>query len=132
MSEAVWASILSAIPDVEAWNVNMPRLVHENGSEFKAFAQAEAAKRGYMWSALAKGYVNPWTIHACRGKNLIGAGWRSGQLAVIFASKEGPRRYESVKLDVPREVCDKLVNNPFPDRLYSLIVKDKIQMQRVG
>lgn len=131
MSEQVWAVILAAIPDVEAWNVNLPRLVAENGPEFKRFAQEEAGKRGYLWAPIGRQYVHPWAIRACSGKNVIGVGWKGGQLAVIFASKDGPRRYESVSHEVPIEVANKLANSPFPDKLYSQIVKDKYEMQRV-
>lgn len=134
MSTQVWQAILDAIPDVDRFNANLPelkRLSEEYGSEFKAFIKAEVERRGYMWSGDSKVYVHPWEIKACRGKNVLGVGWRSGQLAVIFQSKDGPRRYESVGHDVPIEVANKLVNNPFPDRLYALIVKGKFEMQKV-
>lgn len=127
----VWEAILAAIPDVEHWNLNVPRLVHENGQGFKKFAQLEAAKRGYLWSAQAKGYILPWSMHAVNGKNLIGVGYRAGRLAVIFASKDGPHRYESVADNVPREVAETLWKSPYPDKRYAQVVKDKIEMQRV-
>lgn len=129
----VWGAILAAIPTVEAWNVNVRRLVEENGEQFKKFAQLEAAKRGYMWSPTAKGYVLPWSIKACRGKNLIGIGYRAGQIAAVFASeKEGTRRYESVRRDLDRSIVEKLANSPYPDSLYVKLVKNKgIEMQRV-
>jgi hypothetical protein len=128
--EQVWDAIVSAVPSVELWNREMPELVRQHGAEFKAFAQAEAAKRGYLWSKESKQYILPWNMTACKGSNVIGAGWRQGKLAVVFAAKEGHRRYESVD-EVPKEVCEKLVNNPFPDRLYASIVKGKYRMERV-
>jgi hypothetical protein len=130
----VWQSIVDAIPTVEAWNQNVPRLVAENGPEFKAFAQAEAAKRGYIamkehgqWR-----YFQPWSIHATSREGVLGVGWKwPGYLAVVFAAKEGSHRYESVRADVPKEVADKLLNVPFPRKLYMQIVKGKYEMQRV-
>jgi hypothetical protein len=130
--EQVWDAIVSAVPTVELWNREMPELVKQHGAEFKAFAQAEAGRRGYLWAPDARQYVHPWAMRACSGTNLIGCGWKSGQLAVIFSSKDGPRRYESVSHEVDISVANKLVNSPFPDKLYSQIVKGHIQMERVG
>lgn len=136
MSTELWSTILAAIPDLERWNLNMPRLVQENGQEFKKFAQAEAAKRGYMWSSASKCYVCPWSMHPCESRNaqgMLGAGWREGQLAVIFSGKDGPVRYESESRDVPRETADKLIRGLYPRQLYQqLIVNKGIKMVRVG
>ena len=64
---------------------------------------------------------------------MLGAGWREGQLAVIFASKDGPVRYESESRDVPRETADKLIHGLYPRKLYQQLVLDKgIKMVRVG
>jgi hypothetical protein len=126
----LWKSLLDAVPTVELWNEQMPLLVQQHGVEFKHFAQAEAAARGYLWSKDSRQYLLPWNMTACRGRNVIGAGWRQGQLAVVFAAKEGHRRYESVG-EVPREVFEKLSNSPFPDKLYTQIVVGKFKMQRI-
>ena len=86
MSEQVWSAILDAIPDVERWNANLgelKRLSEQDGPECKAFIHAELERRGYLWSKESKCYVHPWQIRAVSGKNIIGVGWRSGQLAVI-------------------------------------------------
>jgi len=134
MSELVWSSILAEIPDVGRWNTNMPRLVAENGPEFKKYAQAEATRRGYLWSPTSKCYVHPWKMIACNHPGrLIGVGWRSGQLACVFTSKNGPVRYESVSTEIPAETAKKLVNSLYCDSLYAKLIKDKgIQMVKVG
>jgi len=133
----VWQAILDAIPDVDAWNRNLPelkRLASEYGDECKKFIAAEAERRGYMWSKMAKCYTHPWSIRACNHPSrLIGVGWRSGQLAAVFAAKEGPRRYESISHEIPAETAQKLVNSMYPDNLYKQLIKDKgIAMERVG
>jgi|GEM_PF-2440437 len=132
---AHWAAILDAIPDVETWNRNIPefkRLAEQYGEECRKFIMDEAARRGYLYSKGSKCFVHPWHIVACAGKNLIGVGWKSGQLAVVFASEDGARRYESVRHDIPKEIAQKLLNSPYPDALYQKIVKKKgIEMVRV-
>jgi len=133
----VWQAVVSAIPDVEAWNRNLPelkRLAEEYGEECKKFLAAEAAKRGYCWSRLTRAYVHPWPMVACyHPGRLLGVGWRSGQLACVFVSKDGGVRYESESHEIPYATAEKLVRSPFPDKLYQQIVKNKgITMVRVG
>lgn len=137
MSAEVWSAILAAIPDVERWNFNLPRLVKENGEEFKRFAQAEAARRSYLWAPDSKCYICPWSMHPCESKNaagMLGAGAREGVLAVIFAGKDGPVRYESEPQDREwaHETAGKLIRGLYPRRLYQQIVLNKgIKMVRV-
>ena len=133
----VWSAVLSAIPDVQTWNRNLgefKRLTEVYGPECRAFILAEAERRGYLWSSVSKCYVHPWTVRACNHPGrLIGVGWRSGQLAAVFAAKEGPRRYESISHEIPAETAQKLVNSMYPDNLYKQLIKDKgIAMERVG
>ena len=137
MSEHVWASILSAIPDVDRWNRNLPefkRLTEKYGEPCREFIKAEAERRGYIWSSTSKCYFHPWVMTACNYPGrLIGVGWRSGQLACVFTSKNGPVRYESVSREIPAETAQKLVNSLYCDALYAKIIKDKgIQMVKVG
>ncbi len=137
MSEQVWASVLSAISDVEAWNRNLPefkRLTEQYGPECRAFIRAEAERRGYLYSKESKCYVHPLKMIACNHPGrLIGVGWRSGQLACVFTSKNGPVRYESVIREIPAETAQRLVNSLYCDALYATIIKNKgIQMVKVG
>jgi len=132
----VWASILAAIPSVETWNANLgefKRLTVEYGPECRAFILAEAKSRGYLWSSDSKCYVHPWRMIACNHPGrLIGVGWRSGQLACVFGSKNGPMRYESESHEVPPETAQKLVNSLYSDSLYKKLIVDKgIQMVKV-
>lgn len=62
-------------------------------------------------------------MSACRGTNLIGAGWKDGVLRVAFASKAGPKFYRYP--GVPEETKKKLVNSPYPDALFTKIVRNK-------
>jgi len=123
MSEIVWAAILEAIPDVQRWNVNVPRLVQENGAEFKKYAQAEAKKRGYEFDRELMAYRIPWKMYALRGRNVIAAGWQEGVLRVAFAGKEGAKfwRYKGV----PEAEFDKLRKVPYPDKIFHSNIKSK-------
>ena len=129
MSEAVWSAVLDMIPDVGTWNANIgefKRLTEQYGEPCRAFIKAEAERRGYMWSAIAKAYVHPWAMRACNHPGrIIGVGFKSGQLAAVFASKNGPVRYESASKEVPVETADKLVNSLYPDALYRKLIVDK-------
>ena len=137
MSEAVWSAVLDMIPDVGTWNANIgefKRLTEQYGEPCRAFIKAEAERRGYLYSKTAHEYVHLWRMIACKHPGrLIGVGFKSGQLAAVFASKNGPVRYESAAKDVPVETADKLVNSLYPDALYKKLVKDKgITMERIG
>ena len=135
--EFVVKCALSGIKTVEIWNNNLAelkRLAETYGPECKALIAAEAAKRGYIWSKLAKEYVHPWEMKACNHPGrLLGVGWRSGQLACVFSTKSGPVRYESASHEIPAETAQKLVNSLYCDSLYKKLIKDKgIQMVKVG
>jgi hypothetical protein len=137
MSQSVWSAILDAIPDVGRWNKNLTefkRLTEQYGQECRAFIKADAERRGYLWSKDSREYMHPWKMLACQHQGrLLGVGWRSGQLAVVFSSKNGPVRYESESKEIPAETAQKLVNSLYPDNLYKQLIKDRgIQMVRVG
>ena len=137
MSAEVWSAVLAAIPDVDRWNANLgefKRLTEEYGPECRAFILAEAERRGYLWLSSEKSYVHPWRMLACNHPGrLIGVGWRSGQLACVFGSKNGPVRYESVSLEIPAETAQKLVNSLYCDAIYAKLIKSKgVQMVKVG
>ncbi len=137
MSSGVWSAVLDAIPNVEAWNANLgefKRLTEQYGEPCREFIKAEAERRGYLWSGGSKCYFHPWRMIACNHPGrLIGVGWRSGQLAVVFGSKHGPVRYESVSMEIPAETAQKLVNSLYPDNLYNQLIKSKgVQMVKVG
>jgi len=137
MSELVWASVLSEIHTVEQWNANLPtfrRLTERYGEACREYIKAEAERRGYLYSKISKCYFHPWKMIPCNHPGrLIGVGFRSGQLACIFTSKNGPVRYESESHEIPRETAQKLVNSIYPDNLYNQLIKSKgIQMVKVG
>lgn len=123
MSTELWAAILDAIPNVGAWNVNVPRLVRENGDEFKKFAQSEAKRRGYEFDRGMMAYRVPWRMFALRGRNIIAAGWQEGVLRVAFAGKDGAKfwRYRGV----PEAEFEKLKKVPYPDRIFHSNIKSK-------
>lgn len=64
---------------------------------------------------------------ATKGTNVIGVGWKDGVLRVAFAGKTGPRfgRYKGV----PRTEAEKLVRSPFPDKLFTQIIKGKYEYE---
>lgn len=61
-----------------------------------------------------------------RRKNLVSVGWQNHILQCEFT---GGRRYQFG--GVPKEVFDKLRNNPFPDSLFQKIVRGKYVSERV-
>lgn len=137
MSAELWSTILAAIPDVERWNANLgefKRLTEQYGPECRQFILAEADRRGYIYSKESRCYAHPWRMIACdHPGRLIGVGWRSGQIACVFSSKNGPVRYESESREIPKETAEKLIRSLYPDNLYNQIVKNKgIVMVRVG
>ena len=137
MSTDAWAAVLNLIPDVDTWNRNLgefKRLTEQYGQPCREFIKAEAERRGYLWSKESKTYAHPWRMIACNHPGrLIGVGWRSGQLAVVFGSKNGPVRYESVSTEIPAETAQKLVNSLYCDALYAKLIKSKgVQMVKVG
>jgi hypothetical protein len=129
----VWSSILAAIPDVAAWNRNLPefkRLTEQYGQDCRAFIKAEAERRGYLWSKDSREYMHPWRILACehQGKRIVGVGWRSGQLAVIFTDKT---RLESAEKNIPSSLATGLVTARNPDAFYASNVEGVIPMEMV-
>lgn len=129
----VWSSILAAIPDVAAWNRNLPefkRLTEQYGQDCRAFIKAEAERRGYLWSKDSREYMHPWRILACehQGKRIVGVGWRSGQLAVIFTDKT---RLESTEKNIPSSLATGLVTARNPDAFYASNVEGVIPMEMV-
>lgn len=126
MSEAVWSSILSAIPDVETWNRNLgefKRLTEQYGPECRAFIKAEAERRGYMYDRELRAYRIPWKMYALRGRNVIAAGWQEGVLRVAFA-KDGAATFWRYK-GVPEAEFDKLRRVPFPDKIFHSNIRAK-------
>lgn len=61
-----------------------------------------------------------------RRRNLISVGWQDHMLQVEF---QGGRRYQHG--GVPREVKDKLLRSPYPDKLFQQIVRGKYVSERV-
>lgn len=61
-----------------------------------------------------------------RRKNLQSVGWDNFVLQVEF---RGSRRYQFG--GVPEEIKDKLLRSPFPDSLFSKIVKGKFVSARI-
>lgn len=126
MSELVWASVLSAIPDVDIWNANIPelkRLTEKYGPECRAYIVAEANRRGYEYDRNLKAYRLPWKMFAIKGRNVIAAGWQNGVLRLAFAGKGGAKfwRYKGV----PEAEFEKLKRVPYPDRIFTINIKNK-------
>lgn len=59
-----------------------------------------------------------------RRKNLVSVGWQDGTLQVEF---QGGRRYRYL---APEVVKDKLLRSPYPDHLWSMLMK-KHHFERV-
>ena len=134
MSEIVWQAVIDGIPTLEAWNANLAalrRLVDVYGKDCAQFILAEAKRREYEWNPDAREYRFRVPVRGVGGKNVIGVGWKEGRLVIIFAAKEGSRRYESSEPNVPEDVYAKLSRSPYPDKLYTQIVKDKYPMRRI-
>lgn len=126
MSEHVWASILSAIPDIDTWNRNLPefkRLTEKYGPECRAYIVAEANRRDYVYNPELKEYRVPWKMFAIKGRNVIAAGWKNGVLRVAFAGKGGAKFW--LYKGVPEAEFEKLRRVPYPDKLFTTNIKNK-------
>lgn len=67
-------------------------------------------------------------MFAAKGTNLIGVGWFDGTMRCAFAGKDGATfgRFAGV----PEEAALKLIRSPYPDKLFSQIIKGKYQYER--
>ena len=63
-----------------------------------------------------------------KGRNLRRIGWHDGWLTVQFASGSTYRYGPGVE----REVAEKLLRVPFPDKLFTQIVKDTYDCKRIS
>lgn len=61
-----------------------------------------------------------------RRTNLVSVGWQDHVLQVEFRSGQ---RFQYG--GVPKEVCDKLLRVPYPDKLFSQIVRAKYVSERI-
>lgn len=112
------------------WNKNVIPWMEERGIEYKRFAHTYAIKRGFSFDVAKHAYIIPWDMKATSGKNLIGVGWKNGSLRCAFKAKGGERIYRSTTSDVPQEVYLKLLRSPYPDHLFTQIVKGKYGLER--
>jgi hypothetical protein len=68
-----------------------------------------------------------WKMMATRGHNLIAVGYSDGNMRCAFAGKEGAKFY--VYDGVPEAEYQKILKNPFPDRLFTTNIKGKYQVK---
>jgi hypothetical protein len=132
MDTFLWQTEFAALETVEQWNSNIPSLVRERGSEYKAFAQAEAKARGYVFDKEKVQYVEgPIPVTGTKGRNLTAVGWRDGTLRCVF---ERERNNISIYTyaGVPKEEYEKLLRSPYPDRLHSTNIKGKYACTKEG
>ena len=64
-----------------------------------------------------------------KAKNLHLIGWTNGYVLVIFKGR--PDRY-IFGPQIPKELVDKVLANPFPDRLFHLTIQNKFQCKKIG
>lgn len=69
-----------------------------------------------------------WEMTALKGSNLIGVGYKGGILRCAFASKTGP--HFGLFFDVPEGEYRKLLRVPYPDKLFTQIIKGKYRYER--
>lgn len=74
-----------------------------------------------IWEALER--PPEFQMTAVKGTNLIAVGWRDGVLRVAFAAKTGARFYRYP--GVPESTKSKLANSPFPDGLFTKLVRNQ-------
>jgi hypothetical protein len=119
------------IGTVDLWNRNILTKMRERSDEYKRLAHAEAKRRGYEYDKELTLYREPWKMYALKGRNCIAAGWQNitvadkapGVLRMAFAGMDGSRFY--MYPGIEQEVCLKLQRSPFPDKLFTQIVKSK-------
>ena len=123
MTEGAWNAEFSAIETLPVWNRNVIPWMKERGEAYKLFAAKEAKRRGYEADKEMGLYRMPWRMMALKGRNCIAAGWQMNWLRMAFAGKEGSRFY--LYKDIEKDVFDKLIRSPFPDKLFVQLVKNK-------
>ena len=121
--ELLREELASGIDTLELWNRNILPKMRERSAEYKRIAHAEAKRRGWEYDKELNLYREPWKMYALKGRNCIAAGWQLGILRIAFAGKDGPRFY--MYPGIPMEVCLKLQRSPFPDKLFTQLVKSK-------
>ena len=128
----VWTAEFAALETIGQWNLNVIGWMKERGDEYKRFAHSEAKRRGYEFNREHMEYRCHFKMYATRGRNLIAVGWQDGILRCVFASKEDKRiyRYGSAEHPVPKEEYEKLLNVPFPDKLFVTNIKGKFPTER--
>lgn len=76
-----------------------------------------------LWAELENPAEPEFLMTATKGTNLISVGWRDGYLRVAFAGKNGAKFYRYP--GVPESTKQKLINSPFPDGLFTKLVRNK-------
>jgi hypothetical protein len=119
-----WANQTEGTVPIAGCKIDQVNILYASGGEEKkASKPAEAAP------VVKKPEPKPeFKMQALKGANVIGVGWTDGLLRCMFApSKEGQKPKYWIYFDVPAEVRDKLVRSPYPDKLFSQIVKGKFK-----
>lgn len=63
-----------------------------------------------------------------RGRNLARIGWHDGFLTVQFRGRHSVYEYGP---GVPRERAEQLMRVPYPDKLFTQVIKDKFPCRKV-
>lgn len=120
----IWTEEFAAIPDdISVWNQNVIPWMKERGKDYQKVAMLEAVRRGYQFDYAQMEFRKPWKMFACKGRNLLAVGYQNGVLRCAFHSKTGARFYRYT--GPSEEDFEKIKSNPFPDRLFTLLVKNK-------
>lgn len=67
-------------------------------------------------------------MEVTRGKNLHRIGWRDGYLTVKFRGREAVYIFGP---GVPRKRAEQLLRVPYPDKLFTQVIKDKFPCRKV-
>lgn len=136
MDTFLWQTEFDNLLSVELWNLNVLPLMRERGDDFKKFAHAEAKARGYKYNAEKAEYIEgPIPVTGTKGRNLTAVGWRNGILRCVFERERNNisiYAYGDKENPVPKEEYLKLLKSPFPDKLFTQIVKSKYPCTKEG
>lgn len=124
-----WKAAIADATDLRLINILRKLAVDQDNREAAALVSAKAKLMGFVGNpktGLYEVYVPPVQMHRTRGHNLLYIGWDNGNLHCTFATSRG------IFKNVPEAEFDKLRKVPFPDKLFTQVIKGKYEWEKTA
>lgn len=126
---SIWEIAIDGADTLDSIN-QLIRIAREQENRDAALLVAVKAKlMGYVADKELGAYKVPKPtvqMHRTKGRNLLYVGWENGNLHCTFPGG----RY--IYKNIPECEFDKLRKNPYPDKLFTLIVKSKYEVEKIA